>query len=195
MPNEIKIFYPSGNSLRAIVYSSDGSEVWTSTGFQARSETPSYITLTDSGDNGLYVGDFPEDITTTGEYPVEVEESTTETTVGGQTINWNGTSVLASVSVPVQSYTDVDSADTYFSSRLHVQVWTNSTDNNKQLALNDATRIINRFDFVGYKTVSTQPNEWPRKGVILSGQTLPSDTIPGDIAMAQFEIAFALLQA
>jgi hypothetical protein len=76
MSNEIKVSYPSGSTLYAVVRDTDGLvyyiagavlEAW---GTSGRDADDYDIALT--GDNGdLYVGDFPSAITTRARYVVQ----------------------------------------------------------------------------------------------------------------------------
>lgn len=91
------------------------------------------------------------------------------------------------------SLSTVTDADAYFGSRLYSEVWIAATSDRKQAALNDATRLINRFRYIGTKTEDTQPYEWPREGISLDSVAIDSASIPQDILLAQYEIAFALL--
>lgn len=89
------------------------------------------------------------------------------------------------------SYSTLEEANSYFNSRLHVGVWTSASNDDKQRALNDAARIIDRFQYLGSKLEATQIHEWPRSGVSLN--CVAVEDVPGDIKLAEFEIAIALL--
>lgn len=93
--------------------------------------------------------------------------------------------------IPFSSTAD---GDTYFATRLYSAAWVNATTQNKTNALTQATNIINKFAYVGNKTVKTQANEWPRNYVLISNVLLDSAVVPNDIIIAQFEIAISLLQ-
>lgn len=97
------------------------------------------------------------------------------------------------MSVPILSLSSVANADIYFSGRLYVQAWLTASADNKQAALNDATRLINRFNYLGRKTVESQDNEWPRHNVRINCVSLDDSIIPNDILLAQYETAFALI--
>lgn len=85
------------------------------------------------------------------------------------------------------AYISVEDAQDYFDERLNTSAWDDhsvSGDNSQEKALKQATRIINRLNFIGDKTDSAQENQFPRGG----------DTeIPSDIEIACCEIAIALL--
>ena len=95
--------------------------------------------------------------------------------------------------VPAQSYSTPADGDAYFSALLYATAWTAANTDMKQAALNQATAIINRFAYVGCRTSSSQPFEFPRKGILLEGVLLDDSVVPADILNAQFEIALALL--
>jgi len=81
-------------------------------------------------------------------------------------------------------YADINYADDYFDSRLHSEMWANQPVEDRNRALNDATRRIDRLRFAGCKTAADQEHEFPRG----------SDTVvPDDILVACCEIAYALL--
>lgn len=98
------------------------------------------------------------------------------------------------MSVPIMSLSSVAAATLYFSGRLYATIWNVATSDSQQQALNDATRIINRFAWKGYLTDGTQDNSWPRSGVIFDYLAVDSTTVPEQILEAQYEIAFALLK-
>lgn len=90
------------------------------------------------------------------------------------------------------SLSSVNDATVYFSNRLYADLWTSLITDTQQAALNDATAIINRFQYVGKKTDPNQINQWPRDHVSLHGMILANNVIPQQILVAQYEIAFAL---
>lgn len=108
-----------------------------------------------------------------------------------QSITFTPTPSGTSYSVPTgDSYTSVEQADLYFSTRLFVDEWSTASNGMKLNALIEATRILDKFAYKGVKSSTTQTHEFPRQG--LNGYT---DTeIPKEIAYAQFEIAYALLK-
>lgn len=82
-------------------------------------------------------------------------------------------------------YITTDEADIYFAQeRLNSQLWFQTPSDHKLVALKQATRAIDRLNFVGEKTDAEQELEFPRSG----------DTeIPRDIEIACMELAFAYL--
>jgi hypothetical protein len=72
----------------------------------------------------------------------------------------------------------------YFSGRLNADAWDDADSYERDKALINATRIIDRLNFKGAKTVATQVLQFPRD----------NDTVvPDDIKSACSEIALALL--
>lgn len=79
--------------------------------------------------------------------------------------------------------TTVD-GDAYFTEKLYIQPWDEATEDQRNRALSEATRLINQLRFSGSKTVETQAFEFPRD----------DDTVvPEKIEWATYEIALALL--
>ena len=85
------------------------------------------------------------------------------------------------------AYISVEDAQDYFDERFNSEAWDAHSvtgDESQTKALKQATRIINRLNFIGSMTDETQENQFPRGG----------DTdIPEDIQIACCEIAIALL--
>lgn len=109
-------------------------------------------------------------------------------------------------------YGSVSEATTYFSKRLHSEVWDENSLPEKTKALEHATRLIDNLDFVGEKnasyvkreafltTTSTLTTE-QEKEVWEAGEAQEnqfprgSDTVvPKDIEEATYELAISLLE-
>lgn len=88
------------------------------------------------------------------------------------------------------AYSTVEQADLYFATRLFVSEWSAAAPNQKQTALIEATRFLDKFNYKGIKTSSTQPHEFPRTYLA----DYATDSVPEPILMAQFEIALAFLK-
>lgn len=93
-------------------------------------------------------------------------------------------------------YGSVPAGDAFASTRVHSWDWSNNSVVDRVKALYTATDIIDKFSFVGHKTVSTQGLEFPRT------RTLPDETValiggvstvPKEIERAAYLIADALL--
>jgi len=82
------------------------------------------------------------------------------------------------------SYVTVNEAQTYLNGRLNTNPWDNSDDATRLKGLCMATTIIDKLNFLGTRTDTTQELQFPRGG----------DTeIPNDIKFAATELALALL--
>lgn len=95
----------------------------------------------------------------------------------------------------MEIYADVSEAEDYFDTRLNTARWNNISEATKLKALQNATRIINTLKFKGTKIDASQELEFPR--IIYDENTdalIPLDTIPEGIKIAEFEIAYSLLE-
>ena len=79
--------------------------------------------------------------------------------------------------------------DSYFSTKLYTQAWDDATEDQRNRALAEATRRIDRLRFRGYKTDSTQTKEWPR----VDPKEVFEDVIPISVEYATYECAYAFL--
>lgn len=81
-------------------------------------------------------------------------------------------------------YGDRERADRYFDNRLRSEPWKRSTIDEKDAALAEATRLIDRFNFVNDKASNEQGLQFPRTG----------DTeVPLPIELACYEVAIKLV--
>jgi len=99
------------------------------------------------------------------------------------------------LTVGVNSYATNAEADTYFTDSLRAAEWVALGEPTQDAALVEATRYLERFDYVGEKTdvAPTQTLKWPRTGVVDSdGEALSSSVIPDEIKEAQYETAIRL---
>ena len=83
------------------------------------------------------------------------------------------------------SYCTVEYADEYFSGRLHAESWGETSDADKEKALKQATREIDRQPLTGRKATDTQALAFPR---------YPDAEIPEAVKEACCEVALALLE-
>lgn len=82
-------------------------------------------------------------------------------------------------------YGTLQEADNYFAMMLEGQRWAANTRLRRMQALVSATKRIDRLNFVGVKSVASQPLQFPRG----------TDTlVPVDIEQACYEVALALLK-
>ena len=86
-------------------------------------------------------------------------------------------------------------ADVYFANRLNSNAWLDAVVADRDKALIEATRAIDRLNFCGEKKVSTQYLQFPRLNRDVDDPTITTaDTeIPADIKAACCEIAIKLL--
>lgn len=82
------------------------------------------------------------------------------------------------------AYQNIAGATTYFQNRLNSQTWFNAEPNEQDVALKTATRYIDRLNYDGSRTDTTNPHQFPRGG---------DTVVPEDIKQACCEIAYALL--
>ena len=81
-------------------------------------------------------------------------------------------------------YINIMNAQLYFNERLNTGSWDNASDEDKDKALLMSTRAIDKLNFVGDKTDSSQELQFPRGG---------DDVIPTAIEEACCELALTLL--
>lgn len=93
------------------------------------------------------------------------------------------------------SYVSIDDADTYHEKRLYVTDWTGATDDNKEIALMWATRLIDEMvEFNGYAINATQALAFPRYGVYdRNGNAFASNAVPTWLKEATAEFARQLI--
>jgi len=86
-------------------------------------------------------------------------------------------------------------ANAYHASRLHDEVWANTSDTDKDIAIVMATRILDAmYDWAEWPVSNTQRLMWPRWGMLKRNQldVVPSTQIPEEIKFAVAELAMAL---
>lgn len=88
------------------------------------------------------------------------------------------------------NYGNTTLGDAYFATRLHTQAWDEATEDQRNRALAEASRRVDRLKFRGYKTVLTQDLEWPREDP--KGEFTNTET-PEAVLIATYECAYALL--
>lgn len=91
----------------------------------------------------------------------------------------------STITVGENSYIDIEEANKYFAGRLHAERWGETSDADKEKALRQATRSIDRMPLRGRKTDLHQPLAFPR---------YPDTEIPEAVKEACCEIALALLE-
>jgi hypothetical protein len=93
--------------------------------------------------------------------------------------------------VDANSYAEVEEADAYFETRVNSTKWVNTLD--KEAALISASLLLDwQLIFDGFKTSNLQARQFPRTGIIKSGEyEVPSDIIPIEVKQAVFELAYS----
>jgi hypothetical protein len=107
------------------------------------------------------------------------------------------------------SYAAAGDGDTYHDGHLYASSWTSATTGNKEKALVMATRLIDAFyQFNGFKRLSTQALQWPRRecrdpdntggvipGLLLTrGPYLDETKVPPALINATCELARELIK-
>ncbi len=94
------------------------------------------------------------------------------------------------------AYVELTVADQYHEDRAPLDAnWTAASDNLKNAAILKATELLDAlFEWTGWVVDGTQALLWPRAGmVLLSGYSVPLDTIPTELQRATAEFAGQLL--
>jgi len=86
----------------------------------------------------------------------------------------------------VQSYCTIEYADEYFKNRLHAESWGETSEADKEKALRQATRAIDRQLLTGRKTNPEQELAFPR---------YPDTEVPEAVKEACCEEALAILES
>ena len=89
------------------------------------------------------------------------------------------------ITVGENSYIDIEEANEYFAGRLYAESWGETSDADKEKALRQATKEIDRQLLKGRKATDTQELAFPR---------YPDTEVPGAVKEACCEIALALLE-
>ncbi len=143
-------------------------------------------------DDGTLVIDSDENttITTTvwlsaGTNGITYTLTNTVVTAGARTIEKSFTlTIQESTEDLPNSYCSCTDTQSYFDGRLNTDAWDDATSTNQQKALIQATRMIDRLNFIGKKTAETQIQQFPRD----------ADTaVPTYIENACSELALSLL--
>lgn len=88
------------------------------------------------------------------------------------------------------NYGNTVDGDAYFTTRLHIEAWDAATEDQRNRALAEASRRIDRLRFRGYKTDPEQELEWPR---VDPKEEFDDDEIPEAVEIATYECAYAFL--
>lgn len=172
----------------------DADSLPTGTLIRNSSDTNITVTVTNKA-TGEYKAEFTIPITWSEGDEVQLRINATVVGVAGKKIIWTR-SLLPSKSSTQQAtesavfttgtiYGSVSDADNYFTTeRLFSQDWLQEDSTDRSVALTQASRLIDNLRFIGEKAEEDQTLEFPRNG---------DTSIPRDIVVACYEIAYALL--
>ena len=98
-------------------------------------------------------------------------------------------------------YGTLDGANTYFNNRLHADLWFEESSLNRTRALYTAARLMDQLNYKGrkhtvYELDSEATATEKRVAELVQELEFPRDSdteVPGDIKIAGYEIAFALI--
>jgi hypothetical protein len=91
-------------------------------------------------------------------------------------------------------YSTLPLADDYMKARLGASAWDDAASLDRDKAIVSATRMIDRENWLGQKTVTSQPLEFPRTGLTdKDGNSVLSTTVPAQVDEATYELALSLL--
>jgi len=93
------------------------------------------------------------------------------------------------------TYATYAEAEAYIESRLHIDNWTDSNDDNREAAIMWATALLDRLcNWDGRKAVDTQALRWPRSFIYdPDGNPVSGTTIPQFLKDATAEFALHLI--
>jgi len=108
--------------------------------------------------------------------------------------------MAVTIMVDENSYISLEDAEDYFEMRLNNSDWNETTDVDKKKALITATKRIDYLNFIGRKSSSNQPLEFPRvyshspNYFFPEDQSIVSGTKPQQLLDATCEEALALIK-
>jgi hypothetical protein len=92
--------------------------------------------------------------------------------------------------ITANSYVSIASASAYLESK-GITTWSALTTTTQSTTLIEACYYMELLNYKGLKSLSTQPLEWPRRGVYdKNGYPVLSDEIPTPIKRGQMELAY-----
>ena len=91
-------------------------------------------------------------------------------------------------------YADESTASTYLTARIGADDWFSASSTDRKKALVSATRMLDRQQWQGTKTVDSQPLEFPRDGLTdCDGTSLSDNTTPQGVVDGSIELAYQLI--
>ncbi len=116
---------------------------------------------------------------------LNLSSSANETSLStSSTLDLQDLAVAQKITGITTAYGTMIEADAYFRKRLYSDLWSATNLTERKASLIQATRIIDRLNFLGDKASTEQELEFPRLG---------DSVTPDDIKIASFEIAYALI--
>jgi hypothetical protein len=98
------------------------------------------------------------------------------------------------LSVGVDTFVDLATADAYMAARLRADAWEGAETDDKEKALRMATAILSRQRYLGVISSDSQLLAWPRNGAIdTEGRAIGMTAIPQAVKDASCEFALRLL--
>ncbi len=92
-------------------------------------------------------------------------------------------------------YGEKAAAVTYMTARLDAAAWTTASGANRDRALVSATRMLDRNNWIGQRTVGAQALEFPRTDLVdKDGNAVSDATVPVLVEEANYELALAILK-
>lgn len=202
MSGELSLETVSGLTIYALIRGTDRRLIWTGSEFVSETTIPDTSTwqtylrllteseLEDGTHTGSYIADWPVEITTNGVYTIEYYNglaTPTDVAIATQAVTINAGSITIESDEDViqsQCYGTVSRGSVYLLAHKfdYQPVWGDS--DKQQIAINQATQLIDTLNYSGEKADPDQVLEFPRN---------EDTTIPAAIEKACYEIAFALL--
>lgn len=107
--------------------------------------------------------------------------------------------VATAKSESANSYVTLAESNTYLTGHPNESDWDALSDNEKEFALKDACKRMQKIPWVGERTDDDQALAWPREDVYFfddgSDSEMDEDTVPEDIKEAQCELALWVSQS
>lgn len=97
------------------------------------------------------------------------------------------------LTVGTNSYGSRAEADAYFADSIRGDDWSNVADTKKDQGLVEATRILERENWLGTKEVPAQDLDFPRTGLVCNGENITAAESLETIKTAQFEYALDII--
>jgi hypothetical protein len=97
-------------------------------------------------------------------------------------------------SAAFNAYCTLEEAEAYMDTLAFKEAWEGKMDTQKEAALIQAARWMDRLPWKGARTAMKQPLAWPRAGIAFEGHDIPENEIPLRVKEANAEFALRLLK-